>query len=176
MWNRNFANPHSDVALWWLTPTEVRFDKYTSDYDITGLAAYTDGGNVTLKRVNYRNCVAYPSGHYAIWHEATTRFDIDRLYLETGWGLAEPNTVDFPGLGPTQFTLWGGAWGGSLGTTTNVGDGKSQGSYMDITDPVASNIYGVGGANARVFYGSPPVGDYVPVDIPGTTYASPGYL
>lgn len=197
MYLENWANPHSDILTTWKSPPEIRVDKLTAEYDNTGLALYgqqqSDGswtypGHVTLKRVNLRGtpagetqCSNYtlPEGHDFIDSSLQTRIDVDQLYVETGWGRASLN-ANCPAPGSFHVPLWGG-WptynGQSSYTATmlHVGDGISQGSSIQFTNPATDNIWGPNGAYATVNYGVPSGGDYVPAGLAGPTYTSPGY-
>lgn len=197
MYMENFSNPHSDVLRTWKSPSEVRIDRLTGEYDNTGLAFYgqqqsngswTYPGHVTLKHVNLRNtpgsetqCTNYTvaEGHDFVVSSLQTRIDIDQMYTETGWGRAS-NTTNCPAAGSFQFPLWGG-WFTYNGQTqytpseNQVGNGTSAGSYLQFTNPGADNIWGPNGAYATVNYGLPSGGDYVPAGLAGTGYTSPGY-
>jgi hypothetical protein len=197
MYMENFSNPHSDILRTWKSPSEVRIDGLTGEYDNTGLALYgqqqsngswTYPGHVVLKHVNLRNtpanetqCSNYalPEGHDFVVSSLQTRVDIDQMYTETGWGRAS-NTTNCPAAGSFQFPLWGG-WFTYNGQTqytageNKVGNGTSTGSYLQFTNPSADNIWGPSGAYATVNYGIPPGGDYVPTGVAGTGYTSPGY-
>jgi len=194
MWKENFNNPHSSIFITWRSPQEIRLDKDTFDYDNTGLAIYReqqpDGTftypkQVTIKRVNIRNTsnsycsnITKPIGHITVSHQKLTRIDIDRLYTETGWGVA--TWSDCPNPGSYHYRIWD-AWFQYDGATqytptlTKSGDGLSQGSYMDFINPSSDNVWGVNGAYARVYAGIPSGGDYVPAGLTGPSYVSPGY-
>jgi hypothetical protein len=195
MYKENFNTAHSDIFMTWKSPAELRFDKFTSDYDGTGLALYgqrqSDGswtypGKVVFKRVNIRNmsrsqCPSFskPLGHIYVSSRRQTRIEVDGMYVETGWGRASV-TTDCPQPGSFQFTLPNG-WAVYNGTSDypktqrSYGDGVSAGSYFEFTNPSYDNIWGVGGSFARVHYGIPAGGDFVPPGIAGTSYTSPGY-
>ena len=98
---------------------------------------------------------------------------------QTGWGVAS-TTTDCPAPGSFQFTLPNG-WGTYDGTSAypktqrSYGDGISSGSYFEFTNPTYDNVWGVNGAYARVDYGVPSGGDFVPPGVAGASYTSPGY-
>jgi hypothetical protein len=195
MYNENFATAHSDILMTWKSPPLIRIDMFTSDYDGTGLAFYgsrqADGswtypGTVILKRTNIRTmskspCSNFskPLSHIYVSSRRQTRIEVDRFFAQTGWGRASI-TTDCPQPGSFQFTLPNG-WATYNGTSDypktqkSYGDGLSAGSYFEFTNPSYDNIWGTGGAFARVDYGSPGGGDYVPPGIAGTSYTSPGY-
>jgi len=188
MWNENFSTPHSDALVTWNSPPEIRFDKLTADYDNTGVALYsglsTPGvfpGHVTFKRTNLRNS-STPYGFEALYRQGnTTRLDIDQMYVETGWGRGS-TTQDFPPLGLVHVTLNGGialggdpTYNGNFRSMTLTGDGVSQGSYVDFANPSLDNVWGAAGAPARIYYGVPSAGDFVPAGVAGANYVSPGY-
>jgi len=197
MWQENFSAPHSDAVITWVSPPEIRIDKLTGAHDNTGLAFYGNNGNwspttvpalVKLKRVNIRasvstHCTNTTKSLAADWmvHEKQTRMELDQIYSETGWGRANI-TVSCPLPGPNQITLLNSWHQQSAGnnteytpSTTVFGNGISEGSYVDFTNPTGDNVYGVNGVNARVYYGVPPNGDFVPTGVAGTNYLSPGY-
>jgi hypothetical protein len=195
MYKENFSTAHSDIILTWKSPPEIRIDKFTSDYDGTGLAFYgqrrSDGswtypGKVVLKRTNIRNMTksacsnfSKPLGHMYVASWRQTRIEVDRMFAETGWGRAS-TTTDCPNPGSFQFKLADG-WATYNGTSDypktqrSSGDGLNTGSYFEFTNPTYDNVWGVGGAYARVDYGIPVGGDYVPAGLAGTGYTSPGY-
>jgi hypothetical protein len=195
IYRENFSTPHSDILLTWKSPPEIRIDKFTSDYDGTGLAFYgqrqgdgswTYPGKVILKRTNIRNmsrsqCSNFsrPLGHMYVASRRQTRIEVDRMYAQTGWGRAS-TSADCPEPGSFQFKLWDG-WATYSGTSDypksqrSSGDGVSAGSFFEFTNPSYDNVWGVNGALARVDYGVPSGGDFVPVGTAGTGYASPGY-
>jgi hypothetical protein len=195
MYKENFSTPHSDIILTWKSPPEIRIDKFTSDYDGTGLAFYgqrrSDGswtypGKVVLKRTNIRNMTrsacsnfSKPLGHMYVASWRQTRIEVDRMFAETGWGRASI-TTDCPNPGSFQFKLADG-WATFSGssdypkTQRSSGDGVSAGSYFEFTNPSYDNVWGVGGAFARIDYGIPAGSDYVPAGLAGTGYVSPGY-
>jgi hypothetical protein len=184
LWHHNFNNPHSSNMITWKSPTEVRLDRNTFEYDNTGLALYTSTtgtypGRVIIKRTNMRNA-SYASSHLAIARRSTqTRLDVDRLYMETGWGYQ--CWCEWSPLGSFQFTLTGAfsnpeAGQGPATTMVQVGDGKGAGSYIEFTKPEIDNVWGVNGAYARILYGIPPGGDFAPAGLAGEGYVPPGYL
>src|SRR4029453_5451600 len=71
MWGEDFPTEHSDAFLTWQSPTALRFDRYTTDYDGTGFAMYRDlattsdfPGSVFLRRTNIRNSPTFAGGQY----------------------------------------------------------------------------------------------------------------
>lgn len=197
LYRDNFNTAHSDSFIVWKSPPELRFDKFTSDYDTTGLAIYPQNnggtwtwpGEVTLKRVNIRNqtksmCANWggvPHGHLFVRSWRQTRIVVDQMFAETGFGLA--TWSDCPAPGPVHFDLKEGwaTYNGPCECGYNeslnvVGDGISPGSYIEFTNPSFDNIWGVSGNLARVTYGVPASGDFVPVGVAGSGYVSPGYL
>lgn len=181
MWNRDFNTAHSDALVTWKSPRVLRFDKYTTDYDNTGLAFYGDGvggypQRVILRRVNIRNSATFPSGAAYIYRGSTsTRLDIDRVYAQTGRGRTD--TGAWPQLQSSRFTLWDAFDGpdeGAAPRLKKIGTGRRAGSYVIFTKPVLDNVWGPKGL-AQIAYGTPPGGDFVlPGDV-GVRYASPGY-
>ena len=171
LWGHDFNTAHSDVVLTWQAPAELRIDKFTSDYDVTGFALYENGHTATLKRVNLRNAT-FPSGHnYLHRNENTVELFLEDFYTETGWGLDGTN------LGPFQFTMFvGEGWTGTGGANTTFGDGISTGSYMQFTDPATDKVWSLDNIGGTVTYGIPPGGDYVKEADAGVGYSSPGYL
>jgi len=195
MYRENYSTNHSDTLVTWKSPREVRIDKFTGDHDGTGFALYghqqADGSwtypdKVVLKQTNIRNmsnspCANFsrPLGHLYVRSWRQTRIEIDRMFVETGWGRASI-TNDCPEPGPTQWRV-AEAWATYDGLTDypksqrTFGDGVSAGSYFEFTNPNYDNVWGVSGALARVDYGVPTGGDYVPLGAAGRNYTSPGY-
>ncbi len=183
MWHENFGNAHSDSLITWKSPTDIRIDKYTTDYDNSGFAIYRQNasypGRVRYKRVNMRRG-ATQYGHAAVyWPGPSTRMDIEDLWVETGFQTT--GAGDDPSITGYQWTLadaFLGPANGDLGAAPSrvmSGDGRTPGSTLEYTNPAVDHIYGVGAANAIVKYGVPPGGDFVPAGVAGPTYVSPGY-
>jgi hypothetical protein len=183
MWEENFGTPHSDTWMTWLSPPAIRFDKFTGDFDNTGFAIYqslaagTWPGHVTLKRVNLRNSPTFPGGGDIVVVSRNTRLKIDRFYSKTGWG-REPGE-SWPALGSHQWKLWDAFvdenWQAGNVTLAKIGRGERPGSHMVFTNPVRDNVWGVGRAYARISYGIPPGGDFVPLGVAGEGYIPRGY-
>lgn len=195
MYRENDSTEHSNTLVTWRSPREIRIDKFTADHDGTGLSFYgykqPDGswsypGKVVLKRTNIRNmsksqCANFskPLGHLYVSSWRQTRIEIDRMFAETGWGRAT-TTGDCPEPGPYHWKL-AEAWSVHDGQTAYLksqrvsGDGVSAGSYFEFTNPNYDNVWGISGALARVDYGVPTGGDYVPLGTAGSSYTSPGY-
>jgi hypothetical protein len=195
MYNENFSTAHSDTLMTWKSPPLIRIDKFTADYDGTGFALYgsqqPDGswtypGTVIVKRTNIRTmskslCSNFskPLSHMYVSSRRQTRIELNQFFAQTGWGRASI-TTDCPAPGSFQFTL-PNAWAtldvenGYQKTQKSYGDGISAGSYFEFTNPTYDNVWGVNGAYARVDYGVPPGGDFVPSGVAGTSYTSPGY-
>ena len=134
---------------------------------------------MTFKRTNVRNSPTFAGGQPYVYRSSSqTRVDIDQMYTETGWGRASGGP--WPALGPIHYTLANAFGGpdsgqGSPETITTVGDGVTAGSYIEFANPAVDNVWGVNGARARISYGTPPGGDFVPVGTAGVNYVSPGY-
>jgi hypothetical protein len=184
MWQEDFGTAHSDTWVTWLSPPEIRFDRFTGDFDNTGFAIFgspianTWPRHVTLRRVNLRNSPTFPGGGNTVVVSRKTRLDIDRFYTTTGWGRAASGGP-WPSLGPRQWKLWDSfvdeTWRSGRVRLARFGNGVARGSYMLFTRPRKDNVLGVGGRPARISYGIPPRGDFVPVGVAGTSYVSPGY-
>lgn len=187
IWNENFGGMHSDTIITWIPPTDIRIDRYTTDHDGTGFAIYQNGSGIYPGRVRYKNVNvrrgATNYGHDAFyWCGTQTRLDFDNVYVETGF--QSTGAGDYPALTGYQWSLSDAFYGPvapdpGAGAGHPVyaitGDGRSNGSYIEFTNPAFDGIYGVGSANARYYYGIPPGGDFVPVGRAGQNYVSPGY-
>jgi len=183
MWQEDFSTAHSDSVITWKSPRALRFDKYTTDYDNTGVALYgsntgTFPAKANLKRVNFRNAPRFRgAGPYIYRSSLNTRLTLDRVYAETGWGRA--SSGPWPMIGHVRSTLWqafGGPDGGSRPIVRTVRGGVSPGSYIEFVAPRVDNIHGAKGSVGRVSFGVPPGGDFVPRGVAGTGYRTPGYV
>ena len=162
----------------------LRFDKCTFDYDNTGLAIYQSLANgswpqrVILRRFNLRNSPTFPGGGDTLVVGKQTRLNVDRVYFETGFGRTGSGAA-WPPLGSYRWKLSDsivdGSWREGTRAMTKVGNGVNPGNDVVFPKPSADNIWGVGGRVARIRYGVPASGDFVPLGTAGDHYVPSGY-
>ena len=184
---------HPDVIQTWNGPREVRIDRLTADFSSKGFLWMSTTGTfpqrVDQRHVNFRlwsQGGATPDGPATYtWHpSATTRSTCDDCWSEMGWWQNVYRRRLQDGWG--TFDKAGGGWEfipyrivGADGRRVEVETqaehdslvndnlGRRQGDYMERLTPSL--------AGERWHWGLPGGGDFVPPDLPGTGYVSPGY-
>jgi hypothetical protein len=184
---------HPDVIQTWDGPREVRIDRLTADFSSKGFLWMSTTGTfpqrVDQRHVNFRlysNGGSTPDGPATYtWHpSSSTRStcqdcwsemgwwqNVYRRRLQDGWG-----TFDKPS-GGNEFIPYRvvGSDGRRVDVETQaehdslVNDdlGRRRGDYMERLTPSL--------AGERWYWGLPGGGDFVPANVSGTGYASPGY-
>ncbi len=178
---------HPDVVQTWGSVGELRIDGLTGTSGYQGLFLAADmnrpHGPVMLRRIDL-TAIAVPSedggeetfvGHRLFYWRANAsgpiRIDNGTVWIDqhpdSRWGPDLGDNVYYPTSGPSPYAASSGkdelgpyvAWG----PEAVLDSGES--AVLDAETGAAGRIYG----------GSPPGGSYVPADVPGLDYQSPGY-
>ena len=183
---------HPDVIQTWRGPKEIRIDRLTADSSSKGFIWMSVDGTqprrVNQRRVNFRlwsQGGSQPKGPEVFtWHtSAGTRSTCYLCWSETAWYNSSLRrrlqdswgTFDLPD-GTHQFVPYRivGANGRAVEIKTRAahdalhGDlGRRPGDYIERLAPSLEG--------ERWYWGVPPGGDFVPANVPGVKYRSPGY-
>jgi hypothetical protein len=148
-----FSDSHPDIVQPHSGYKELRVDRLTGRSDYQGIFLRAEG-SYTLGKTDLRNVnlIGLPTAHYLFWQDsATTPVSLANVWIDRS---------------QTRYPL-----GYSV--------------YPDLQKPVGREAV-VSGDGTQVYWptsnilgflanGTPPNGDFVPLGVAGTSYASPGY-
>lgn len=152
-----FTDNHPDLIQTWGSVGALRVDKFTGSTDYQGFLLKSDReaphGPVHIKRSNITGA---PTARYLFWFAKAFSGDI---HLEDFWVSVPLNRSG--GLGKAVWPDRDAS--AAIGTD---GNGNPFATWPNVTAP---RVHG------RVTEGSPPGGDFAPIESVGLNYQTPGY-